>query len=198
MWRLDASKITTDVPSQSFRFSIMLAVCRQPQLFIFPVCSRVSPTMVSLPQSHRQRHTVPPLLPRFSVGSRQTSFPNLRPVRSFMPDFILPQSGKLIYALAVMQDACAFLKRSVFDRRIHDCGKRHINRIGILVTGSDGEARLRLLFDKFAVCDERRLCTGMKKPPIRKIDRRRKKSSYSCSGIKQPRGFRNENFSATI
>ena len=50
---LDASKITTDVPSHSFRLSIMLAACRQPQLFVFPVCGRGYPTMVSLPQSRR-------------------------------------------------------------------------------------------------------------------------------------------------
>lgn len=50
---LDASKIATDVPSHSFRLSIMLAACRQPQLFVFPACGRGCPTMVSLPQSHR-------------------------------------------------------------------------------------------------------------------------------------------------
>lgn len=50
---LDASKIATDVPSHSFRLSIMLAACRQPRLFVFPVCGRGYPTMVSLPQSHR-------------------------------------------------------------------------------------------------------------------------------------------------
>jgi len=50
---LDASKIATDVPSHSLRLSIMLAACRQPQLFVFPACGRGYPTMVSLPQSHR-------------------------------------------------------------------------------------------------------------------------------------------------
>lgn len=50
---LDTSKIAADVPPHSFRLSIMLAACRQPQLFVFPACGRGCPTMVSLPQSHR-------------------------------------------------------------------------------------------------------------------------------------------------
>ena len=50
---LDTSKIAADVPPHSFRLSIMLAACRQPQLFVFPACGRGYPTMVSLPQPHR-------------------------------------------------------------------------------------------------------------------------------------------------
>lgn len=38
---LDASKIATDVPSHSFRLSIMLAACRQPQLLSFRLVAGV-------------------------------------------------------------------------------------------------------------------------------------------------------------
>ena len=113
----------------------------------------------------------------------------------------------------MVQDACAFLDQSVFDHSIHDRGKRHVDRIGILMPERNGEARLRVcideqhllslkprqtdaeihgggrfsdtallvsdsnyfavvhwfssFFDELPSAENRRLCTGMKKPPIR-------------------------------
>lgn len=51
--------------------------------------------------------------------------------------------GEKLHTLVVVQDACAFLDRSVFNYCIHDCGERHIDHIGISVSERNGETRLQ-------------------------------------------------------
>ena len=48
--------------SQSLRFSRSCFSCRQPQLFVLPLCRFVWRTTVSFPQSHLQRHRCCPSL----------------------------------------------------------------------------------------------------------------------------------------
>lgn len=72
-----ASRMATDVPSQSFRFSRIWLACRQPQLFVFPLCRFVCRTTVSFPQSQRQRQRCWPFcFPAYPITS---SFENRLP-----------------------------------------------------------------------------------------------------------------------
>ncbi len=48
----------------------------------------------------------------------------------------------------MVQNACALIHRSVFNRCVHNSGKRHIQCIGIFDPQTDGQAALRICIDK--------------------------------------------------